>query len=48
MLAQINASHRFNSFAEERSDNVVKWYADIVLDSIHSGLICHGKAYRWT
>jgi hypothetical protein len=25
MIAKINASHRFNSFAEERSNNIVKW-----------------------
>jgi phospholipase D1/2 len=24
--AQINASHRFDSFADQRSDNFVKWY----------------------
>jgi len=24
--AQINASHRFDSFADQRSENAVKWY----------------------
>ncbi|THU96802.1 phospholipase D/nuclease [Dendrothele bispora CBS 962.96] len=26
--AEINASHRFNSFAEERTNNAVKWHVD--------------------
>jgi len=26
--AEINASHRFNSFAEERTNNAVKWHID--------------------
>lgn len=28
MRAEINAAHRFDSFAEERTDNVVKWHVD--------------------
>ncbi|KAJ3930150.1 MAG: phospholipase D [Lentinula lateritia] len=28
LRAEINASHRFDSFAEERSGNVVKWHVD--------------------
>lgn len=27
--AQINASHRFDSFADQRSDNAIKWYVFI-------------------
>jgi phospholipase D1/2 len=28
LRTEINASHRFDSFAEERTDNVVKWHVD--------------------
>lgn len=28
LRAEINAGHRFDSFAEERTDNVVKWHVD--------------------
>ena len=51
MRAQICASHRFQSFAGERTQNFVKW---CVLDAPRAGLssnthlFSHAKAHRWT
>jgi hypothetical protein len=53
LIAEINASHRFGSFASERADNFVKWYVPshdyrdglTDVDSFHRHI--DGHDYMW-
>ena len=47
---EINDSHRFNSFADQRSDNFVKWYVTlltVVTKLIASLRHIDGHDYMW-